>query len=667
MSFIQTAFDDTSQELLQSSRSIKLGRPNDSAVTDSLSNQLAQLRCELLALHDRTRRKLGARREELDEFSITLFGRTLAGKSTLMEILTGGDGASIGEGAQRTTRDVRSYHWRGLKVTDVPGIAAFEGADDERLAFEAAARADLVLFLITDDAPQPAEAECLARVRILGKPVMGICNVKVAVDDADDLLLFLRSSKFDLDRLRSLVGQFHELAAKYSSGPHVYFEFTHLRSRFLASRPEYRNRSMSLDRASQFHRVERRIVDEIIQNGKFLRIKSFIDLVCNPLLELSSKLLHSSARNAADGRVLLGKRREVYQWAKASEVDWQSRVDATVTELVERLRDEIPSFVEDNYEARLADKEWNKVVRQHGIDAVVSRLQEELSEECRTEIGKNIEELEKELKIVESLASERQIVMDPIVDAKRGWEWGATVVSAVLGITALFINPVGWVAAAVGLVGWIGSLLFDDRAEKVRRRQKLLRNRYSKEVDRYERELLVKLRNWLDHELLAKCVRVHIRDLSAATDAKFKTADAQRALVWALNREQKRLHRLLFCRALGQLGRSDLASMIRDVARVPGTMMLVVDRGTVFPKDMRGQLRTLLRENIRFIVNTENMKSILRQAIEVDCELRDIGIEKEIQVAHVPIGDLDASGLGRVHLAQQLTELQVVRSRKEGR
>lgn len=35
----------------------------------------------------------------------------------------------------------------------MPGIGAFEGEDDERIAFEAAKTADLIIFLITDDAP----------------------------------------------------------------------------------------------------------------------------------------------------------------------------------------------------------------------------------------------------------------------------------------------------------------------------------------------------------------------------------------------------------------------------------------------------------------------------------------------------------------------------------
>ena len=37
-----------------------------------------------------------------------------------------------------------------MEITDVPGIGAFEGEDDENIAFEAAKTADLILFLISD-------------------------------------------------------------------------------------------------------------------------------------------------------------------------------------------------------------------------------------------------------------------------------------------------------------------------------------------------------------------------------------------------------------------------------------------------------------------------------------------------------------------------------------
>ena len=142
------AFDQVTLDLLQNAREVGL-------LEHEVFEKFQQFGSDLDAWQEESRERLEEARRGMDDFSIALFGRTIAGKSTLMEILTDGDGASIGKGAQRTTRDVRSYHWRGLKVTDVPGISAFEGAEDERSAFDAAKNADLVLFLITDDAPQP--------------------------------------------------------------------------------------------------------------------------------------------------------------------------------------------------------------------------------------------------------------------------------------------------------------------------------------------------------------------------------------------------------------------------------------------------------------------------------------------------------------------------------
>jgi len=116
----------------------------------------------------------------------------MAGKSTLMEILTEGNGETIGKGAQRTTRDVRQYTWNGLEITDVPGIGAFDGEEDEQIAFETAKTADLILFLITDDAPQASEADCFSRIINLGKPVICIMNVKASVSEEKNIKLVKR-------------------------------------------------------------------------------------------------------------------------------------------------------------------------------------------------------------------------------------------------------------------------------------------------------------------------------------------------------------------------------------------------------------------------------------------------------------------------------------------
>ncbi|MFN6033810.1 MAG: hypothetical protein ACK48B_07140, partial [Dolichospermum sp.] len=47
---------------------------------------------------------LDKKRKHLKDFTVALFGRTKAGKSTLRETLTRGNGSTIGKGSQRTTR-----------------------------------------------------------------------------------------------------------------------------------------------------------------------------------------------------------------------------------------------------------------------------------------------------------------------------------------------------------------------------------------------------------------------------------------------------------------------------------------------------------------------------------------------------------------------------------
>lgn len=125
-----------------------------SGSTEMLSKQLDEIESALYNVSFAFQEDLENRRENLSNFSITLFGRTMTGKSTLMEILTEGNGDSIGNGSQRTTKDIRKYKWNNLEITDVPGIAAFNGEEDEQLAFEAAKTADLILFLFTDDGIQ---------------------------------------------------------------------------------------------------------------------------------------------------------------------------------------------------------------------------------------------------------------------------------------------------------------------------------------------------------------------------------------------------------------------------------------------------------------------------------------------------------------------------------
>ncbi len=663
---IKGDIDKVSEDLKQHLASLSNRNVQTANVEIQIQEQLQQVVSELGSLPTKQVRLLEGKHAQLDKFSIALFGRTMSGKSTLMEILTNGDGSSIGKGSQRTTRDVRSYDWKGLKIIDVPGIAAFEGREDEEKAFEAAIQSDLVLFLITDDAPQKEEAECLARIRAQGKPILGICNVKIALNNADDLSLFLRRNRNWVYRkrndLNALVRQFHEFAERYSPGSRIPFAYTHLQSKFLSQQSEYKSQQSELERASYFNYVKKQIISEVVARGTFLRWKSFIDSAVVPMFEVSEKMLDFSAQNSSSGRVLIDKQRQIRSWSDGFRKSGQERIDTFIAKEMYSLRAKIPEFAEDNYEARDAGERWNRLVDNQGIEQKANKLTEQIQDECKGELSEIARQLESELKLVGTFAGDRRISMDSIFDAKRAWNWGITSISGGLAIAAIILasGPLGWAAAAVGGIGAILSWLFEDREEKVRKQRNELESKLYRDVAKIEGTIKRPLNSFFQN-ILKDQVDALLKDFSAITSNLFALADRQRSLAWILHKQQKELHRILINKALDQLGHKDIGSLFLDIARVPGlATMLLIEPKTTFPEDIRRDLTKILGEKIWFVVNTRNKISILGQAIGRDCDPKKISIESGIQVAHVLVKQLDVVGISRVKLAQQLTELQVI-------
>jgi GTPase len=108
---------------------------------------------------------------------VVVIGRTKAGKSTLRYVLTGANKGGIGRGGQRTTRRAISYRWRGYEIVDTPGVGGIGTEADTQIALDAAADADLVLWVTTSDGVQLAtEAPVLRAAE--GRPLLVLVNHK---------------------------------------------------------------------------------------------------------------------------------------------------------------------------------------------------------------------------------------------------------------------------------------------------------------------------------------------------------------------------------------------------------------------------------------------------------------------------------------------------------
>ncbi len=612
------------------------------------------------------RDNLETRREGLDEFSIALFGRTMSGKSTLMEILTNGDGSSIGKGAQGTTRDVSSYYWNGLKVIDTPGVAAFGGQQDIRLAFEAASKSDLVIYLITDDAPQPIEAELLAVLQATGKPLLGVCNIKAGFSGLKDANRFLKRSEkvFDQEKLAGVIHQFQEFIDSHIAGPNIEWVCVHLRSRHMADQPEYEEVRDELFEASRWHDLEQRIIREIVSKGATLRFKGFVDGAVVPISDLSSRLSEDCEQNEAAGYTMGRRHDGVEDWVERFDSRSRQRIIGLVEHEIMELRNRVPSFVESKLEDKNFFLDWEELVGSQGLANKIEALMKELSAEVETFFGELQRSLNQEISFLRGVAEDRSIKTGRIHDLRLLWAAGRIVSSCVVFVGSKIPGP-GWVGAAIALGSQVVfrrlSRWFRGRRERklAERRQELSRELHSL-LDKEQRNLLEDSNLNLSG-LVAEAGRQVklIEDMAALVS---QLAKDQRDLCWELNRLLKAAHYQLLEFALEMLRTQRMEGAVHEVARVAGEAMAIsLKPGRGLTDSLRAGLRELMGERVLSFRHSQDPRVVVRRCIEEKCRLGDIEVDQEGGTARIRLRNEKPRVVVGVKLAQQLTGLRITR------
>ena len=639
--------------------------------TSLLEGQLSDIEQAFLKLSFAFQEDLENMRNNMSRFSITLFGRTMAGKSTLMEILTEGNGETIGKGAQRTTRDVRKYTWNGLEITDVPGIGAFEGEDDEQIAFEAAKTADLILFLITDDAPQATEADCFSRIIDLGKPVICIMNVKTSIAEGKSIKLVKRDiqKRFDTERLRGIRNQFLKHANQFGqTWSHVPFIYVHLKSAYLAQQENNPELAELYYQMSRIDFLKSKIVDQVKTKGMLFRIKTFIDIISHPMLESFENLLNQSQINSVQGRTILAKKRQLNDWKNAFYRDGQAQISSLIVKIRSDLNSEIAVFAEEHFSDKNADKAWNALLKKRRVELICQELLEDLEVKANDKLKEISREITNELKFAASFASDKALKMDKIIDGKKLWNWSSVIVGGGLSVAAsiaylvgsVAAGPLGWAALAVTGIGILGSFFFKSREKKEfearTRLEKSLRNNVTKMCD----SLQTQMKKNLD-SLISIRIEELMREMDKVNSVIFRLADTQRELAWALNEHLVELNGQIITEAIKLIGAEGLEWHIQSVARIPGNSSLIMLRdGTVFPKEQRDELYKMMAERINFVYESDSKKVFISRILGKDIDRNQINIEEKIGVAHVPLNDATPSMINRVRLAQQFSRMQII-------
>lgn len=532
------------------------------------------------------------------EFSVLVFGRTMVGKSTLMEIMTHGSGASIGNGSQRTTLDVRDYHWKGMKITDVPGIASFDGREDDRLALEAAKAADLILFLISDDGVQQEEAKNLAELRRLGKPVLGIINVKLGITEQVRSLDMkrLRNKMAERERIETICNQFRQFAGNFQQDwGDLTFVPVHLKAAYLGQ-----DKNPELWEVSNFTEVESYILSKVQQDGCFLRIKTFLDRVIIPLQGRMEMLYENSSSSLTEAFEYQKKCQELAEWNKIFVEDSQEKFDNLYKRLHNKLANGIAEFAEYNYDNEDAGEDWKEYLQEElKLEADCMSFLQERSNKCSRKRRELMDSLKTELTFAGVNVEFEDISMDSITDTQ--------LLGTIAGGALALVFPVAGIA--VTLINW---LFGSSKEEKIREAKAKLRDALQDAMDEcgYVDTLMDSVANTMNEEIFGKGVDGLYNALAQMDAMLIGLAKEEATGAEKLGVLLNQLNCQLLHEAEGYIAAQEGKNLVLSVdriARIPGEVTVVYDTVASFD-GYEAQMTKLIGEKVelRILDNAGN-------------------------------------------------------------
>jgi len=477
----------------------------DKMVEDGLTNMLQDLKRDYGKLLSKRNANLAKQKRSLDCFNVMLFGRTMAGKSTIREAITRGDGHTIGKGAQRTTRDVKEYKWNNLRIIDTPGFGAYNGQEDTQIAHEILEQSDVVLFMLNSDSIQESTFVELEYVHKLNKPLIFVLNMKKDLENDGNRRRALRSPEkyiFKEDDIQGHTDRLKNLASRAGINPStVRIIPIHAQAAFLAT-------TVSGEEGSQLHELSRidnvlnALIGEVEGNGPIRRVQTFLDSSLHHMDEQSLLILSQRDRLTKLLPQYESSLTRISQWKVKTLRDAPRLLSKEVDAAFKPLVDSVADFVDDHIEDENVAGAWDRHYKSFEITKKIERSVQALAEQVVEELQDFNREMNEGLDITLSFEVTHDVQNFSEYDFKRINGWGSAI-AGLVGAIAFFNswNPVGWVAAGVSIVFSIFSFFSDSHAKKLKEAKSKQRQALLKDIEKIKRKIKVNLESWLDTNL----------------------------------------------------------------------------------------------------------------------------------------------------------------------
>lgn len=537
-------------------KSVARRAPADGAAVEDARARLQELESKLETTLANSLRATGtalhSKQNALNRFTVTLFGRTMAGKSTIREALTGGDGTTIGKGAQRTTRDVREYTWNSLRIIDTPGIGAYDGDEDRAQALSVIDETDVVLFLASSDGIQEESFKGMQVLRQQNKPLLFVLNVKRDLEKPVNMRRFLKDpqSVFDDNELRGHFDRIHKLAGEYLGMRDIRIIPIHAQAAYLSTRPEHAEHADMLVKHCRLDDLLARLESEVARRGTVRRVQTIVDGTQVSLLDLQEELGEQAKTVKRAAQYLEDKFSELDVWLDGFVRATNARAETEAAQLVQPLRVSVSSFIDENIEREDVGQRWNRKVKALDIEGWLKRQQTAILDELRGRLVEFSREMSVESKLIGEFDAAKPSQFDPW-DVKRSLRWASAAGGALAGVAAVagyfgaanFWNPVGWIAGGVSVIALGLSWLFGDREKKLQRQKAKATSQLRESIDKLEHEVASGLKKWFYDSVTSRLVRAIRKDTrqlySGMRDVARSLDDGARqvgAIVEGLNR-----------------------------------------------------------------------------------------------------------------------------------
>ena len=679
VAFIKDSIEKANKEIVSCIKEISKQKIRDEEILTSLKKQLTKIKTTFVSEYDEVEQLVDKKIKEANKFNITLFGRTKVGKSTLMEILTNGNGSSIGKGGQRTTLNVRQYKWKGLTITDIPGIDAFQGDTDDRLAFEAAKSADIVVFMISDGQPEATEADWLVRLKREDKPIVCLCNAKYTLEDELDMEMFLDNPDEILkdSRIKEIIEQFNNFVKEQLPNEHIDIYVTQLQARYLANKKEYAQKRQALLKASRFYIVEKEIQKVVIRNGISFRRKCFFSIIDSPLYSQALALFENSNMAYLQFLIAQEKMSEFCNWQREYIDEERPQMIKRVDQIYEDVISSIPHFVEDNLERNDFGERWKKHVESMRLSEKIQDCYTSSVKKAKDKVDLLFKTLETEsklqTKIISDISSDQK--GSDIANWKRRWGWARIVIGAAVAAVAAAaaaIPVVDWIDAGGALLFWIFSWLSDLREMKLRKARVEQERSLRHSLINNKRTTKDRMYKAFNSDVISGLLSDSYNRFSIINTTLLTLANSQRELGLRYLEHHTTISKKIIISALYDLGiRTSALDHIDFVARIPGKKT-VIGCSDESLKKLSARISEKIgnKEEVRIFNrsltgNIENQLRILKGYFHLQIPMKIKFIEKDDfkqKVVYIPIDtNLSAENETNLLLLQQILNVHIIK------